>query len=289
MSIGMVSAFAAYLGMFVTRGGGIVDRIIEYRLLEVPLSRLEDIVFSGARSERQPVAPSLSRARNTERDIVLSSVAFRYSSEERLILRDCTCRIANGSFVAVAGCSGSGKSTLLRLIAGIETPDAGELQIGGVRLPDMDIDSFRQQTGTVFEDDRLMKGSIAENIALFADDPDPEAIRRAAVEAGIATDIEAMPMAYHTRIGDLGSSLSRGQSQRVLLARALYRQPQLLLLDEATSGLDRDSERRVIEALRQLDVTRIAVTHSDQMLQAAHQVFWLNNGILQTSRPELNV
>jgi ATP-binding cassette subfamily B protein RaxB len=289
MSIGMVSAFAAYLGMFVTRGGGIVDRIIEYRLLDVPLSRLEDIVFSGAPSERQRTRRSLPRERNMARDIALNNVAFRYSSEERIILRDCTCHIEHGSFVAIAGCSGSGKSTLLRLIAGIETPEAGELRIGGVRLPDMDVSIFRQQTGTVFEDDCLMKGSIAENIALFADDPDPEAIRRAAVAAGIAADIEAMPMNYLTRIGDLGSSLSKGQSQRVLLARALYRQPRLLLLDEATSGLDRDSERRVVDSLRRLKITRIAVTHSDQMLQAAHQVLWLNNGVLQNSRPELNV
>jgi len=289
MSVGMVSAFAAYLGMFVTRAGAIVDRINDYRLLEVPLTRLEDIVFSGAGLVRQQQIPSLPRDQATVQDIELNNVAFRYSSEEPFILRDCTCRVAQGSFVAIAGCSGSGKSTLLRLIAGIEKFEVGDLFVGGLRLPDLDINDFRKHTGTVFEDDCLMKGSIAENIALFADDPDPEAIRRAAVAAGIARDIEAMPMNYLTRIGDLGSSLSKGQSQRVLLARALYRQPRLLLLDEATSGLDRDSEKHVIDALSRLAVTRVAVTHSDQMLQAAHQVFWLNNGVLQTSRPELNV
>lgn len=289
MTVGMVSAFAAYLGMFVARAGGIVDRMIDYRLLEVPLTRLEDIVFSDAPSEGQPAGLPLHREQTTNQDIELDKVAFRYSSNDAFILRDCSCRIEGGSFIAIAGCSGSGKSTLLQLIAGVERPDSGNLLIGGHRLTDLDPGRFRQRTGTVFENDCLMKGSIAENIALFADDPDPAAVRRAAVAAGIAADIEAMPMNYQTRIGDLGSSLSKGQSQRVLLARALYRQPQLLLLDEATSGLDRDSERHVIDALRRLDVTRIAVTHSDQLLQAAHQVFWLNNGILQTSRPELNV
>jgi len=288
MSVGMVSAFAAYLGMFVTRAGGIVDRVIDYRLLEVPLTRLEDIVFSDVQPERHPKNLPLRRKQIMAQGIELHQVAFRYSSDEALVLRDCTCRIEGGSFVAIAGGSGSGKSTLLRLIAGVEEPGSGDLRIGGRRLAELDNSRFRRHTGTVFEDDCLMKGSIAENIALFAEDADPAAVRRAAVAAGIATDIEAMPMNYHTRIGDLGSSLSKGQSQRVLLARALYRQPSLLLLDEATSGLDRDSERHVIEALRRLDVTRIAVTHSDQMLQAAHQVFWLNNGILQTSRPELN-
>ena len=289
MSVGMVSAFASYLGMFVTRCGGIVDRIIDYRLLEVPLTRLEDIVFSGAASRSREEYPSSSEEPTRPPGIELVNVAFRYSSEEPLILRDCSCRIEQGSFVAIAGCSGCGKSTLLRVIAGIEELASGALRIGGTRFAEIDLDRFRQQTGTVFEEDCLMKGSIADNIALFASEPDLPAIRRAAAAAGVAREIEAMPMNYHTRIGDLGSSLSKGQAQRVLLARALYRQPGLLLLDEATSGLDRESERKVIDALTELAVTRVAVTHSDQMLQAADRVFWLNNGILVTSRPELNV
>jgi ATP-binding cassette subfamily B protein RaxB len=118
--------------------------------------------------------------------------------------------------------------------------------------------------------------------------PDRAKVEQAARAACIAADIEALPMAYETRIGDLGSALSKGQVQRLLLARALYRQPQLLLLDEATSGLDRELEKRVIRSLVDIDATRIVVTHSDQMLQAAHRVLWLHNGRLLLSRPELN-
>ena len=177
----------------------------------------------------------------------------------------------------------------MRLIAGVEKPSSGELCVGGVPLRDLQSASFRQNTATVFEDDCLMKGSIADNIALFDTDRDAAAIRRAARDACVAADIEAMPMGYQTRIGDLGSSLSKGQAQRILLARALYRQPRLLLLDEATSGLDWDTEKRVIDQLLALDATRIAVTHSDQMLQAAHEVIWLTNGRFSLSRPALNV
>jgi ATP-binding cassette subfamily B protein RaxB len=94
-------------------------------------------------------------------------------------------------------------------------------------------------------------------------------------------------MAYETRIGDLGSSLSRGQVQRILLARAYYRRPRLLLLDEVTSGLDFDLEKRVVASLSDLVATRIVVTHSDLMLQAADTVYWLHNGSIRRSRPDL--
>ncbi|MBT8092340.1 MAG: peptidase domain-containing ABC transporter [Gammaproteobacteria bacterium] len=284
MSIGMVSAYVAYLGMFMARSAAIVDRLFEYRLLEVPLNRLADIVFGGKAHHQLggDVLPAGPPA------LQLESVHFRYAPDDPAVLCDCSCRIEKGSFTAITGASGCGKSTLLRLMAGVEPVSSGELRVGGVRLADLDIAALRQGTSTVFENDCLVRGSVADNIALFDLEPDRMRIRNAARAACIAADIEALPMAYETRIGDLGSSLSKGQMRRLLLARALYRRPQLLLLDEATSGLDSQSEKRVIRSLLKLDATRIAVTHSDQLLQAAHQVLWLHNGRLLTSRPELN-
>ena len=151
---------------------------------------------------------------------------------------------------------------------------------------DWHVHDLRAHIATVFQDDCLLQGSVAENIALFAADVDPQRIRSAAQDACVAAEIESMPMAYETRIGDLGSSLSKGQIQRILIARALYRRPKLLLLDEVTSGLDSEMEKRVIASIARLDATRIVVTHSDLMLQAAHDVLWLSNGTLLSSRPE---
>lgn len=279
ISIGMMSAYVAYLGMFTTRGCGIVDRILEYKLLEVPLNRLADIVFSeeekldGTGSDR-PLG-----------DIRLKNVAFSYSRDEPAILKDCTARIRESGLTAIAGPSGVGKSTLLQIIAGHELVTGGEIFIGGHPAHHWSPKELRSQMAVVFQGDSLLKGSVAENIALFDTSFDKKRIQEAAVAACIANDIESLPMRYETRIGDLGSSLSRGQVQRILLARAFYRRPALLLLDEATSGLDCELEKKVIAALCELPATKLVVTHSDLMLQAADTVLWLHEGRLLSSRP----
>jgi len=285
MSIGMISAFVAYLGMFMTRAGGIVDRVIEYSLLEVPLNRLADIVFN----DEEPDGGSRGTPADSAYEVELRNVAFRYSPDEPWVLRDCSCRIPANGFTAIAGCSGSGKSTLLRLIAGAESLSVGEVLVGGIAVKDWCTHSLREEMATVFQEDCLLKGSVAENIAAFERNMDFGRVRQMARNACIDSEIESLPMAYETRVCDLGSSLSKGQIQRILLARALYRAPKMLLLDEATSGLDALSERRVMDSISRLEATRVVITHSDQVLQAAHEVLWLHNGTLLSSRPELNV
>ena len=284
MSIGMVSAFVAYLGMFITRAGGIVDRSIEYKLLQVPLGRLADIVFI---EEEHTLRNGVERS-SSEDGIELRHVAFTYGKQQPWILKDCSCRVPKNGFTAIAGRSGTGKSTLLRLMAGVESVSEGEIFVGGIAVRDWRTQSLRGLTATVFQEDCLLKGSIAENIALFDREPELGRVRRAAKEACVDVEIEALPMRYETHIGDLGSSLSKGQMQRILIARAFYRRPKLLLLDEATSGLDARLEKRVIQSILELDATRVVITHSDRMLEAADEVLWLHKGTLQTFRPELD-
>lgn len=284
MSIGMVSAFVAYLGMFMARAGGIVDRLIEYKLLAVPLNRLADVVYGDEETAR-------GRGRTpTSADYCLNMkhAWFRFDNSGRWILRDCSCRIPENGFVAIAGVSGEGKSTLLRLLAGLEPLSEGELSIAGLSVEDWPVQDLRAVTATVFEDDSLLKGTVAENIALFGSGFDLARVQRAAVRACIDREIRQFPMGYQTRIGDLGSSLSKGQAQRILMARALYREPRILLIDEATSGLDYRLEKRVIQTLSTMNATRIAITHSDQMLEAADEVLWLQDGALLRSRPALS-
>ena len=277
-SIGMISAYAAWLAMFSGRLSGLVDGILEYRLLQVPLGRLADIVFT----EAEPVGRPDAGARLG--DIELRNVTFHYADDEPGIIRNCSATIRAGSFVAIAGASGSGKSTLLHLIAGTELPDSGSIRYDDRKIAAVD---RRHALATLFQDDRLLRGSVASNIALFDEEIDYTRVRRAAEQACVAEEIAMLPMGFETRVADLGSALSFGQVQRILLARALYRDSELLLLDEATSGLNPDLEKRVVASLRELTCTRVVVTHSDQVLEAADEVLWLRDGTLVLSPPVL--
>ena len=276
MSVGTLSACVAYAAMFVTRAGGIINRIFEYRLLQVPLDRLADIVFNEVEA---PVGEPGARPRLAG-NIVASKLTFMHPGSDAPLLSDVSVDIARGELIAICGCSGSGKSTLLRLFAGIEQPTSGALCYDGKPVSQWPPASVRRSIATVFHDDALMAGSIAENIALFDPARSDKRIRKVAGLAAVDSAIEALPMGYETPIGDLGSALSTGQVQRILFARALYRRPTLLLLDEFTSGLDADSESLVLRSLVRLPATRIVVTHSPAVLRAADRVFELRAGKL---------
>jgi len=132
--------------------------------------------------------------------------------------------------------------------------------------------------GAVMQDDQLFAGSVADNISFFDPDFDQERIEAAARLAAVHDEIAAMPMGYHSLIGDMGSSLSGGQKQRVILARVLYRQPKLLFLDEATSHLDVMKKRSVNEAVRQLQLTRVIVAHRPETIASADRVLVIEAG-----------
>lgn len=271
MSIGMTAAFVAYTGMFATRASGVINRVFEYRLLKVPLDRLADIVFH----ETEPCTGETARTNRFTGSLQARALTFAYSGDDQPVLRDCSISAASGEFIVLRGRSGSGKSTLLRILAGLEEPSAGALFFDGRPAADWPLHELRGWVATVFQDDALISGTIAENIALFSTEFDVERMRWAARRAVVDMDIEAMPMDYETRIGDLGSALSAGQMQRILLARALYRRPRLLLLDEFTSGLDENTERLVVASVSRLRATRVVVTHSETVTRAADRVFEL--------------
>ena len=128
------------------------------------------------------------------------------------------------------------------------------------------------------QEDLLFAGSIADNICFFDARPDFDFVEECARIAAVHDEIEAMPMGYHTLIGDLNQSLSGGQRQRILLARALYKRPRILFLDEATSALDVERERTVNQAIKRLDLTRIIVAHRPETIASANRVVVLNEG-----------
>jgi ATP-binding cassette, subfamily B, bacterial CvaB/MchF/RaxB len=161
---------------------------------------------------------------------------------------------------------------------GIHAPAAGELRIGGVPLAQVGLARWREMVGSVMQDDALLAGSVADNICFFDDAPDLPWMTDCARMAAVHDEIEAMPMGYHTLIGDMGGSLSGGQKQRLLLARALYKRPSILMLDEATSALDVDHERVVNQQVRQLALTRVIVAHRPETIASVSRVIVLGEG-----------
>jgi len=138
--------------------------------------------------------------------------------------------------------------------------------------------NYRNMLGTVMQDDTLFAGSIADNIAFFDPMIDMQRVHQCAQLAAIATEIAAMPMAFNTLIGDIGTGLSGGQKQRILLARSLYKQPKILVLDEATSHLDVWNEQAVNQAIQKIPLTRIIVAHRPETIQMAERIIVLHNG-----------
>ena len=180
-----------------------------------------------------------------------------------------------------SGMSGCGKSTLLKLLLGLYHPDAGEILLDGHVATPAIWRSWRSQIGVVAQDDRLLSGSIADNIAFFDPDLHMNRVYAAASAAKIHNDIMRMPMQYLSLIGDMGSALSGGQRQRVLLARALYRQPKVLILDEGTANIDEPTELEIAELISQLPITRIVVAHRPALVSRADTVYFLESGSLK--------
>ena len=276
LSLGMLFAFIAYKELFTQRCGTLIDRGVELRMLRLQGERLADIALTAP--ETTAGAADAPTAAAEAPAIELRGLRFRYADGEPEVLRGVDLRIEPGESVAIVGPSGGGKSTLLKLLLGLHEPSSGEILIGGVPLARLGLAAWRARVGAVMQDEPLFAGSIADNIAFFEPQPDLERVRACARLAAVHEDIEAMPMGYHTLVGDLGLTLSGGQKQRVLLARALYKRPQVLLLDEATSSLDVAREQAVNDAVRQLALTRIIVAHRPQTVAAAGRVITLHEG-----------
>jgi ATP-binding cassette subfamily B protein RaxB len=182
-------------------------------------------------------------------------LSFAYSPSDPPILHDMNFEVPAGRFAAIVGPSGAGKTTLMRIMLGLLTPTGGKLLIDGQPLTPANTAAWRARIGAVLQDDHLLTGTLADNISFFDTAPDDRSIEAAARMARIHDTIAGMPMAYQSLIGDMGAALSSGQRQRVMLARALYRDPDALFLDEGTANLDEENESAIGAMLAGLPIT----------------------------------
>ncbi|KVT85346.1 peptidase domain-containing ABC transporter [Burkholderia ubonensis] len=278
-SAGMLVAYISFADQFVGRGSGLIDALIEFRMLRLHGERLADIVLTEVEADMEgSVAHMPSTQREAPPAISVRNLRYRYAEGDPWVLDGCSFDIAAGESVAIIGPSGQGKTTLAKLLLGLLDPHEGTIAVDGVDIRHLGLQHYRDRIGCVMQDDILFAGSIADNICFFDLDPDLARIEEAARLAQIHDDIAAMPMGYQSLVGDMGSSLSGGQCQRVLLARALYRRPDILVLDEATSHLDVARELAINEAVSAMPITRILIAHRPETIRSAERALLLENG-----------
>ena len=210
--------------------------------------------------------------------IELSHVTFGYDTDSKPICEDFSLRIPARQYVAIVGKSGCGKSTLVRLLLGFEKPQRGVIYYDRKDMQQLDIRSLRRQIGTVMQDGRLFSGSIFENIVISAPTLSLSEAWEAAEVAGIADDIRDMPMGMNTVLQEGGGTVSGGQRQRLMIARAIAPKPKILIFDEATSALDNITQRRVSEALDAMKCTRIVIAHRLSTIKHCDRILVIDGG-----------
>lgn len=266
LTIGQLMSFIFLKQNFTGSVTAMLPKLTEIRLLRLELDRVSDIVC--AQPEKGLLSTSLGRP-EVSGAIEAIRLGFGYSAARPDIFHSVSFKVAPGETFVISGHSGCGKSTLLKLLLGLESPSQGEVRFDGRTIAELGARHYRSQVGAVLHGDGLLSGSLAYNINLELEPWNFERLQRACRVCGIYDDISQLPMGFNTQVGEMGVALSAGQAQRILLARAIYRQPKILVLDEALSHLSTDVALQIIASIQESRITLVLVTHNRQLASLA--------------------
>jgi len=274
---GELMSFYAIIGYFTGPVSSLIGMNKTIQNARIAADRLFEIMALECEGEVEyPVEVN----RNMLGNISFRDVAFSYGTRAD-VFEHFNLELKQGRLTAIIGESGSGKSTIAALIQGIYPLNGGHIFIGDINIRYASIESLRRMVGIVPQKLELFAGSVVENIAVGELSPDMERVLSVCKQLGMIEFIEKLPSGFHTYVGENGTTLSGGQMQRLALARALYRQPEILILDEATSNLDSGSEQFVHQAVRQLvqeGKTIILIAHRLSTIIDASEIVVLQDG-----------
>lgn len=278
LSLGMMLAIQYIIGQLNAPIEQFVQFIYSWQDVQISLERMSEIQMRE--EEETPERKEIGFA-NENRDIRLDHVTFQYEGvHSPKVLDDVNLTIPGGKITAIVGTSGSGKTTLVKLLLGYYEPVDGVITVGGEDLGHFSLRWWRGRCGAVMQDGYIFSESIARNIAVDDGEIDKTRLLLASRIANVEEFVERLPLKYNTMVGQDGQGLSQGQRQRILIARAVYKNPDYLFFDEATNSLDANNERAIVENLTEFyrGKTVIIVAHRLSTVRTADQIVVLEKG-----------
>ena len=257
MTLGMMMSLTYIIGQVSAPIGDFIGFAHALQDARISMERLNDI--HAQEDEEYDICNKLSLLPENG-TITVRDLTYSYSGAERdYAIKNLSLDIPEGKVTAIVGESGSGKTTLIKLLQGFYKPNSGTIKVGGISLDCINPHLWRKSTGSVMQESYIFSDTIAKNIALSTDEVDVKRLYDSALLANADEFISALPLGYNTRIGMEGSGVSQGQRQRLLIARAIYKNPKYLFFDEATNSLDATNERIIMENLQKIFLNRTVV------------------------------
>jgi len=277
ITLGMMLAITYIVGQLNSPISQLVNFVREIQDARISLERLSEI---HNKKEEEPDYTTKINYIPPNSDLILENVFFKYIGSENYVIKKMNLTIPSNKITAIVGSSGSGKTTLMKLLLKFYEPESGEIKLGGHNLNSISHKVWRSNYGVVMQEDYIFNDTIANNIAVGEHSIDRERLAYAVDVANIKEYIEELPLSYNTEIGIEGLGMSTGQKQRLLIARAVYKNPNYLFFDEATSALDANNEREIMEKLNIFfeAKTVIIIAHRLSTVKNAHQILVLEKG-----------
>ncbi len=277
ITLGMMLAISYIVGQLNSPIAQLIKFIREVQDAKISLDRLSEI--HNKKDEEKTGEQKITDI-SKDSDILLEKVSFRYIGSDQLVLKELDLIIPANKITAIVGTSGSGKTTLMKLLLKFYEPNKGQIKLGNHDLQHISQKVWRNQSGVVMQEGYIFSDTIANNIAVGEDYVDKQKLVHAVDVANIKDFIETLPLSYNTKIGMEGVGLSTGQKQRLLIARAVYKNPDFLFFDEATSALDANNEKVIMEKLNIFfkDKTVVVIAHRLSTVKNADQIVVLEQG-----------
>lgn len=278
MTLGMMMSLTYIVGQLTAPIEQFIGFARSFQDAKISLERLGEI--HQREDEEQTLALKVN-ALPDNRALQIEDVSFSYDGADRdYVLEHINLTIPQHKVTAIVGASGSGKTTLIKLLLGFYEPNKGNIKVGDLSLKNMNPHVWRARTGCVMQDGFIFSDSIAKNIAIGAEVIDKERLLHAVTVANIRDFIDSLPLGYNTKIGMEGNGVSQGQRQHILIARAVYKNPEFIFLDEATNALDANNEREIMEHLHQFYKGRtvVVVAHRLSTVRDADNIVVLDKG-----------